>query len=139
VAPECAPPATPAAEHPAGTLNVGEWKSWSPAQKLAYMKSTVLPDEKPLWAKYDPKRFSEMSCNACHGASGEARGWKMPNPDLPKLEPGGIMELYNTHREAYMFMAGTVVPHTARLLGLPNWDHGSHTGFGCFGCHTAKR
>jgi hypothetical protein len=103
------------------------------------MKSTVLPTLKPLFAAYDPKRFADIGCETCHGAGGEAKGWKMPNPALTKLEPGKIMGLYNTHREAYVFMEGTVVPRMSRLLGQPVWDHSAMSGFGCFRCHTMQK
>jgi hypothetical protein len=132
-------PAAPAAGHPASTLSPGEWASWSHEQKAAYMKSNVLPEEKPLFAGYDANRFSDFTCTSCHGPSGEANGWKMPNPSLPKIAPGKIIELARQKPDVFLFMEGTVVPRTARLLGLPVWDHSTHTGFGCFNCHTVQK
>jgi hypothetical protein len=131
--------AAPAAGHPAGTLTPGEWASWSHEQRAAYMKSTVLPEEKPLFAAYDPGRFADLGCKSCHGAAAEANDWKMPNPALPKIEPGKIIELARANPEVYLFMEGTVVPRTARLLGVPVWDHSTKTGFGCFNCHTRPK
>jgi hypothetical protein len=61
----------------------------------------------------------------------------MPNPDLPRLAPGrdGFTELSEHEPQVLRFMQQTLVPETARLLGLPAFDMKSHTGFSCFHCH----
>ncbi len=77
----CGGPSQPAAPQPATVA----WDSMNPAQKLAYMKTTVLPRMKALFMEYDPHRYPKMDCVPCHSAD-RARGWKMPNPDLT-LDP----------------------------------------------------
>lgn len=132
-----APRAPPAAS--TGTLAPGEWASWTHDQKAAYMKSTVLVQEKPLFAEYDATRFADLTCKSCHGASADEGSFKMPNPALPKLVPGKIIELGHTKPKVFEFMAGVLVPRTARLLGQPVFDHSTKSGFGCFNCHTVER
>jgi len=139
---EAPPPAAPTSSAPEAPTSdapgPGEWARWSREQKLAYMKSTVLVDAKKMFAEYDKARFADFSCRSCHGASADDGSYKMPNPALPKLEPGKITELAKTDTKAFVFMNGAVVPHNARLLGQPVFDHTTMSGFGCFKCHTAK-
>lgn len=113
----------------------------SKEQRLEYMTSTVMPRMKALFVAYDPHRYARMTCATCHGADGRERGWAMPNGDL-LLEPspwnttGAAPADAPSERDA--FMARSVAPEMARLLGRP-YGPSSQTGFGCFGCHTPER
>ena len=62
----------------------------------------------------------------------------MPNPDLPKWSGGAdaFRELKERNPKALWFMQQVVVPVTARLIGVKEFDFASHTGFSCFQCHT---
>ena len=115
----------------------GEWTSWSHERKLEYMKSTVLPAERDVFARFEPVRFAKMDCETCHGASARAGRYTMPNPDLPKLVggKGGFEELKRVQPETLRFMQQVVVPETAKLLGLPPFDMAKHVGFSCYQCH----
>jgi hypothetical protein len=64
----------------------------------------------------------------------------MPNPDLPLLigGPEGFQELAAQEPQVLKFMQQTVVPETARLLGVPAFDMTAHVGFSCWQCHTRR-
>ena len=118
--------------------NFGEWANWSHEKKLEFMRGTVEATEKALFVEYDPKRYANFTCTTCHGSGALNGKFKMPNPDLPKW-PGGadaFRELKQRDPKMLTFMQLVIVPVTARLLGVKEFDMASHTGFSCFQCHT---
>lgn len=123
------------AEHPGPT----SWDSMSGEQKLQYMESTVMPRMKALFESYDPHRFSRMTCKSCHGADGAQRRWITPSPELLLEETKwntGAAAPDAAPSEFDAFMARSVGPEMAKLLGRP---YGAPNGFGCFGCHAPER
>ena len=137
-APAAPPTILPAPQHPAPlpTGKVG-WSTWTHERKLEYMKSTVLPRARVLFAQWMPVRFAKMDCDTCHGAGGRDGTFRMPNPDLPKLVGGraGFGEMATHEHEATKFMQQTLAPEMADLLGYQRFDMASHTGFSCYQCH----
>jgi hypothetical protein len=133
------PAAAPPADAPPAAA--GAWEGMSKEQRANYMKETVLPKMRPLFAAYDADDFKEMKCGACHGAGAKDKSFKMPNPDLPPLptDPEGWKKLETEEAEAVKFMKETVVPTMAALLGEKPFDPATHSGFGCFECHTQKK
>jgi hypothetical protein len=125
------PTAIPTVDRP----HDGAWATWTREAKIAYMKAAVLPTEAPLFREYAPTRFAELTCRTCHGASADEGTYTMPNPALPKLAKGHIFELEKTKPRAFRFMYDVVTPRTAALLNLPEWQHKTMNGFGCFNCH----
>lgn len=114
----CAPRSTsPEARH---------WDAMSGDQRHAYMTSAVMPEMRSLFSAHDRGRYAQMTCATCHGKDGEARRWRMPNPDL-LLE----IEAVEGHSGMNAFMKGRVAPEMARLLGRSKLD--------CYGCHTLDR
>jgi hypothetical protein len=136
VASAVAPP--PAA--PPGPPGPGDWANWSHEWKLAYMKSTVMPKMGDAFHTFDAKKYDEPKCVLCHGGGVADGSFKMPNPDLPKLEftSTGKLRFDPKSKKIVEFMHKVVVPTTADLLGEPAFDMKTKTGFGCFGCHTKK-
>ncbi len=103
------------------------------------MKSTVMPKMGDLFKGFDAKRFTDMKCKTCHGAGAEDGSFKMPNPDLPKLDiKGGLKTEKAKHPKTLEFMSKQVVPQMAGLLGEQPFDMKTMKGFGCGGCHTTK-
>ncbi len=137
-----APVASAAApSEPPGPPAAGDWDKWSHDWKRAYMKSDVLPKMGALFKAFDAKHFSKMECKTCHGAGAdEASGtFKMPNPDLPKLDLKGQLKTEKAkHPKAVEFMMKKVEVEMAGLLGKKPFDMKTKQGFGCTGCHTAK-
>jgi hypothetical protein len=110
------------------------------AARKKYMKSTVLPEMKKVFAAFDPKAFANVTCATCHGKDAAEKKFKMPSAELPKL-PGptdraGFMALAEKKPEVVKFMGTQVKPKMAALLGLPEWTPASPTGFACYNCHT---
>jgi hypothetical protein len=135
-----AAPAASAGGPPAAPKD-GEWDTWSHDQKLAYMKSAVMPQMSGLFHDFDAKRYAENKCTLCHGSGAKDGSFKMPNPELPKLDlsPAGMKAMHAKKAAAVEFMAKQVVPNMAQLLGEPPFDMQTHKGFGCTGCHTMKK
>jgi len=128
-----AAPSAPAAP-PAGAA---AWKDMNHEQRLAYMKSTVFPKMKDEFTGADAQRFADMNCATCHGAGAKDGSFKMPNPDLPKLNPaGGFAEHRQKAPKMVDFMMQKVVPDMASLLSEQPYDPKTHQGFGCGECHT---
>ena len=127
---------TPAA--PPGPPGPGDWDKWSHDQKLAYMKSDVMPKMGQLFHEFDPKRYDETKCVLCHGSGAKDGTFTMPNPELPKLDltPAGFKKLMAKKPKVTEFMAKKVEPQMAALLGEPAYDPKTKEGFGCTGCHT---
>lgn len=132
---------TSAAAGPPAAPKDGEWATWSHDQKMAYMKSAVMPKMGGLFHDFDGKRYAETKCTLCHGSGAKDGSFKMPNPELPKLDlsPAGIKAMHEKKAAIAEFMGKQVVPAMAELLGEPPFDMQTHKGFGCTGCHTMKK
>jgi hypothetical protein len=137
-----APSASAAPATPPGPPGPGDWEKWSHEQKLAYMKSTVMPKMGQLFHDYDAKKYAEPKCILCHGPGVADGTFKMPNPELPKLDvtPAGIKKAHSDPKlkKILEFMGKVVVPTQAELLGEPPFDMKTMSGFGCLNCHTKK-
>ncbi|MGO9832708.1 MAG: hypothetical protein ACLP1X_00690 [Polyangiaceae bacterium] len=130
-----------AASGPPAAPKDGEWDMWSHDQKMAYMKAAVMPKMGGLFHDFDGKRYAETKCSLCHGSGAKDGSFKMPNPELPKLDvtPAGMKAMHEKKAAVVEFMAKQVVPNMAQLLGEPPFDMQTHKGFGCMGCHTMKK
>jgi hypothetical protein len=143
-APSAAPAASSAASAeaaaPSGPPGPGDWDKWSHDQKLAYMKTAVLPKMGGLFHDFDAKRYAEPKCVLCHGSGAKDGSFKMPNPELPKLDltPAAMTALKAKKPAVLDFMMNKVKPEMAKLLGEPEFDMKTKTGFGCLNCHTPK-
>jgi hypothetical protein len=133
-----APPSVP--EAPAAPAAVA-WKDMNKEQRIEFMKTMVLPKMKPEFISYDAKRYAEMSCVTCHGEGAKKGSFKMPNPKLPKVPAtmDGFKKLMAAKPKAVEFMAKTVVPTMASLLGEEPFDPSTGKGFGCHNCHTTQK
>ena len=145
--PAAPPPATPveiakpaASAAPITPPKDGEWDAWSHDQKMAYMKSAVLPKMGALFRDHDAKTFAEPKCVLCHGGGVKDASFKMPNPELPKLDlsPAGMKHLQEKSPAMLDFMTTQVLPTMAQLVGEAPYDPKTQKGFGCLECHTPK-
>jgi hypothetical protein len=50
--------------------------TWSHEKKLAYMKQTILPAEREIFARFEPLRFTDMTCETCHEQGARDRSYK---------------------------------------------------------------
>ncbi len=118
-----------------------DWEKMSKADRKQYMKDVVMPKMKPLFQTLDPKHFADFKCVTCHGNGARTGEFKMPNPQLPKLPSTreGFEKLNKDKPKMMEFMAKTVKPTMASLLGMKEYDMKTGTGFGCNNCHTSEK
>lgn len=137
-----AAPSASAPAAPSGPPGPGDWEKWTHDQKLAYMKSAVLPKMKDLFATFNADHYANMNCKTCHGAGASDGSFKMPNPDLPKLPktPAEFKALATGKKaKIFAFMKDQVEPTMAQLIGEQPFDPQTKSGFGCMNCHTQKQ
>ncbi len=93
-----------------------------------------------LFHDFDPKTYAEPKCVLCHGSAAKSGNFKMPNPELPKLNVAdGMKGDQKRNPKIFEFMMKQVEPQMAALLGEPPYDPKTKQGFGCFDCHTMKK
>jgi hypothetical protein len=133
-------PAPAAATKPAPTAEVA-WPEMNKDQRIDYMKSVVLPRMRQVFSGFNPDRYSKMNCMTCHGDSAADGSFKMPNPKLPKLPttPDGFKQLAADKPAVMDFMKNEVKPKMAALLGTPEYNPETKSGFGCMECHTTAQ
>jgi hypothetical protein len=121
---------------PAATPGPGGFDAMSHGQKMAFMKSTVFPKMKAEFQAYDASDYADFTCKSCHG-SGANGDFKMPNPDLPKLDVAhNFAKDTAEHAKTMDFMLHKVKPEMAQMLGQPEYSETNKDGFGCMDCHT---
>ncbi len=115
------------------------WEQLEGKEKGAFMKEVVLPTMGALLQKQDPEEFAEVTCKTCHGKDPKAVHFEMPSPELPKLNPADMFAEHKAHdAEMVTFMMEVFTPKMVEVLGVEGYDPETHTGFGCFSCHTMK-
>jgi hypothetical protein len=107
-------------------------------EKVDFMKKKVMPTMKPLFVKFDGKKFANFNCKTCHGKDADKRKFKMPNPGLPKLDFAALKAGKQAPKMA-KFMGETVKPEMAKLLQQPEFTETNPKGFGCLECHEQKK
>ena len=117
------------------------WADMVKEQRIDYMKSVVLPRMKQAFTQFNPDRYAKMNCMTCHGDSATEGSFKMPNPRLPVL-PNSSRRLQGARRgqargDGLHEERGEA--EDGRLLGTPEWNPETKTGFGCMACHTTAQ
>jgi hypothetical protein len=109
-------------------------------EQTDYMKKQVVPTMKPLFQKFDAKHYANFGCKTCHGKDPKATKFKMPTPDLPKLDFAALKAGKQKPKVA-KWMGEVVEPEMAKLLQKPvyNPEHPDPSQFGCLGCHEQKK
>jgi hypothetical protein len=114
------------------------WAELSRDERLRHMVREVLPRMSALFREYDAARYADFDCANCHGADAAARDYAMPSPDLLPLWPTGTegqREMVRRYPEGVRFMFQRVLPTMRTLLGQPEYDEATRSGFSCFACH----
>ena len=135
---DAAPPAAPSAADsvPAPPK---PWDQMDKKERLALMKTVILPNMKTAFQNFDAKDFKDFTCVTCHGPGAKKGKFDMPNPGLPKLDfKNGLKDDLAKHPETVKFMHEVVTPQMVKMLGVDAFDMKTMKGFGCGGCHTAK-
>lgn len=114
------------------------WPEMSHDDRLDYMATVVYPLMEEKFLAFDAERFADFGCETCHGDDASDRDYKMPSNDLMALHPTGSeeqIEVVRTMRPMAVFMFNDVVPTMRTLLGAPEFDVATGTGFSCYTCH----
>ena len=120
------------------TPGAGGFDALSAGQKMELMKGTINPKMKAEFQAFDGTDYADFNCKSCHGPGAQAGNFKMPNPDLPKLDVAhGFAKDKLQHPKAMDFMQQKVQPEMAQMLGQPEHSDAHPDGFGCMDCHTA--
>lgn len=134
-APSAAPaasaePAGPAAA-PAGPAFTG----MTAEQKLAHMKTVIMPKMSKVFQEGDAKHYADFGCKTCHGDKKQD-----PHVVLPKLtlSGDGFQKLMAAKPAVTKFMAEKVTPAMATAMNEQPFDPKTHKGFGCGGCHAVN-
>ena len=135
-APEAAPAPPPPTPHEDTFMKLTK------EEKTKIMKEKVTPAMAKAFKAQDAKKFAKFDCKTCHG-KGAGKDFKMPNPDLPKLDFEALKSGKLDAKVMAMakFMGTTVNPEMSKLLGLEEFDpaHAELGGFGCLACHEMKK
>jgi hypothetical protein len=109
-------------------------------EKAEFMKKKVVPAMKIEFQKFDAKTFANFGCKTCHGKDPKATKFKMPNPELPKLDFAALQAGKQKPKMAE-FMGKVVKPEMAKILGEKEFDGKDPKagGFGCLECHEQKK
>jgi hypothetical protein len=107
-------------------------------QRMDFMKTKVMPEMKTAFQGHDAKAFAKFTCKTCHGKDPQKSKFKMPNPELPKLDFVALKAGKQKPKMAE-FMGKGVTPQMAKLLNLPEHSEANPKGFGCLGCHLQKK
>ena len=107
-------------------------------ERVKLMKEHVTPDMKKAFQDFDGKKYANFGCKTCHGKDPAKVKFKMPNPELPKLDFVALKAGKQAPKVA-KFMGEVVEPKMAELLGAKPFDMKTMKGFGCLGCHEQKK
>ncbi|HET9986982.1 MAG TPA: hypothetical protein VFQ65_00640 [Kofleriaceae bacterium] len=109
-------------------------------EQMDFMKKHVVPTMKPLFQKFDAKHYANFGCKTCHGKDPKASKYKMPTPELPKLDFAAL-KAGKQKPQVAKFMGDVVEPEMAKLLQKPvyNPEKPDPSQFGCLGCHQQKK
>lgn len=110
------------------------WAEMSRQDREMYMVGKVLPIMNELFQRQYGDRYpaSGITCETCHGADGEARGFAMPSGHLMQLPAYGspaAAAMAQSMPDSVRFMRETVTPTMGTLLGIE--------GYRCSHCHTS--
>ena len=133
-----APPAPDAAPAPTAGSADFDFDKLSHAEQVDFMKKQVVPTMKKLFQDFDGKKYEKFGCKTCHGKDPQGSKYKMPNPELPKLDFAALKAGKQEPKVAE-FMTKTVKPEMAKLLHQPEYSDTNPKGFGCLECHEAKK
>jgi len=102
------------------------------------MKTKVMPAMKAAFQAFDKKKFAHFTCKTCHGKDPKAVKYKMPNPELPKLDFAAL-KVGKQKPKTAKFMTEVVRPKMAEILHEPEASQQHPDGFACLDCHEAKK
>jgi hypothetical protein len=120
------------------TLKDKTFEQLGKEEQAKFMKENVVPQMKKEFQAFDGKKYANFGCATCHGKDFKEKKFKMPNPDLPKLD---FAKLEKGEQKPKMakFMGLHTKPDMAKILNLTPYDEQHKDGFGCLHCHEQKK
>ncbi len=110
------------------------WAEMTGEERSSYMSGTVVPTMEPLFQRFDSERYAKFGCRTCH----DEDSFHMPATSKYALYPTGTPqqeEMVAKHRPTTVFMFNEVLPTMQTLMGAPDYDEATGSGFSCFSCH----
>jgi len=114
------------------------WQDKTHAQRMDWMGLQVFPKMRSVFTEFDADRFSDFSCQTCHGEDMEMIDFKMPNKLYALSRKDTLQSAREFDAKVTDFMVSSVLPKMAGLLDMQPYDRETKSGFGCFGCHPAE-
>ena len=115
------------------------WKDKTREQRTDWMATQVFPKMRAAFTNFDSEKFSDFSCQTCHGERMEMDDFKMPSPSLYALSRKDTLEKARSYdAKTTEFMLKTVLPEMATLLDTQPYDREKKAGLSCFGCHPVE-
>jgi len=115
------------------------WKDKTREQRTDWMGTQVFPKMRAAFSGFDSERFSDFTCQTCHGERMEIDDFKMPSSSLYALSRKDTLEKARSYdAKATEFMLKTVLPEMATLLDTEPYDREKKAGLSCFGCHPVE-
>ncbi len=112
------------------------WDDMTHEQRGHFMAEVVMPAMQPLFQNHDSTRYADFSCATCHGANAHEVNFVMPNGIHP-LTHADVMATFQSQDPAATWMTQQVWPEMARLIGEPQFNPETGTGFSCMNCHAS--
>jgi hypothetical protein len=107
-------------------------------EQKEFMKKNVMPAMKKAFQEFDAEHYKVFNCKTCHGKDPEKVKFKMPSPDLPKLDFKAL-EAGKQKPKIAEWMGKTIKPDMAKILQMPEYNESNPKGFGCLHCHEQKK
>ena len=105
-------------------------KAWDALEKMS-----LAEEAERVRALTDEELDRELTA---HGKDPKATKYKMPNPELPKLDFAALKAGKQAPKMAE-FMGKVVKPQMAKILQQPEYTETNPKGFGCLECHQQKK
>jgi len=83
-----------------------------------------------------------LTCRSCHGEDAERVRYQIAYTPIEDLKPSQVRQLYlpgANLSDEQRFKRDVVTPLMADLMGMPEYDAATGSGFSCFGCHPRER
>lgn len=115
------------------------WKDKTRQQRMDWMGTQVFPKMRAAFTELDSEKYSDFTCQSCHGERMEMDDFKMPSSLYALSRKDTLEKARNYDAKTTEFMLRTVVPEMAKLLDTEPYDREKKAGLSCFNCHPVEK
>ena len=115
------------------------WKDKTRQQRMDWMGTQVFPKMRAAFTELDSQKYSDFTCQSCHGERMEMDDFKMPSSLYALSRKDTLEKARNYDAKTTEFMLKTVVPEMAKLLDTEPYDREKKAGLSCFNCHPVEK